>query len=82
LTLDTMHIFLCGLSTYLLSWLTDALIPGQIPSWDVLNRAFQKHPQPKGEKIPLLERRDGSGERSAKRLRLTAAETMRVAICR
>ena len=35
-TIDVMHIFLCGISRYLFSWLTDILIPTQF-SWASLN---------------------------------------------
>ena len=37
-TLDVMHIFLCGMTRYLFSWLTDILIPLQF-SWAELNRS-------------------------------------------
>ena len=37
-TLDIMHIFLCGMTRYLFSWLTDILIPLQF-SWAELNQS-------------------------------------------
>ena len=41
-TIDTMHIFLCGISRYLLSWLTDELIPNAF-SWESLNKENKAH---------------------------------------
>ena len=73
-TIDGMHVFLCGLSRYLWSWVSDDLIPRQF-GWDDLNHRRKLTPLKTGHKVPHLKRKDGTnrGSTSAK---LTAAETL------
>ena len=57
-TIDVMHVFLCGLTRYLWSWVTDELIPRDF-SWEELNKENKKYPYKRGVRIPTLERSKG-----------------------
>ena len=78
--LDIMHLFLCSISRYLLSWVTDRLIPAQF-SWDDLNRQNRIYPYGKGARVPDLERSKGD-KRGSKSIHLNAAEMMHFALAR
>ena len=58
-TLDIMHMACCGMSRYLLSWLTDILVPTDF-SWDQLNVATRSYTFPPGVRIPRLEKTVGA----------------------
>lgn len=81
-TVDIMHIFLCGVSRYLLSFLTDILIPGEF-TWPVFTDACRKHPWKRGAKPPIPEpRAKGTGKRASKASKMTASEAMYFTLAR
>ena len=41
-TMDVMHIFFCGITRYLLSWVTDVIIPRDT-TWEAVNANKRKH---------------------------------------
>ena len=73
-TIDTTHIFLCGLSRYLLCWLLDDQIPGEF-SWDELNARKKAARFPQDKRVPDLVPTKGY-PRSSKHIHLTGAETL------
>jgi hypothetical protein len=73
-TLDIMHLSFCGMSRYLLSWLTDILIPAKF-SWAALNAAKNRHHFGAGVRVPDLVRSNNSARGSAS-LKLNAAAAM------
>ena len=73
-TLDTMHLAFCGMSRYLLSWLTDILIPTAF-SWEELNAAKNRHRFGAGVRVPDLKRSKKTTRGSAS-LKLNAAACM------
>ena len=79
-TIDIMHIFLCGWSRYLFSWVADELIPRDV-SWDDVNRKKHAHHFPRGVRIPELERSKGDN-RASTSFHLNAFEMMHVALAR
>ena len=79
-TIDVMHIFLCGLTRYILSWLTDRLIPLQF-SWEALNQRKNAHPWRRGQRVPDLERSKGD-TRGSTSIHLNAVECMHFALAR
>lgn len=80
-TVDIMHVFLCGISRYLLSFVTDIFIPADF-SWAALNARAQRHHMPKGSgKLPYMEPRT-KGKKSSHTMRMSAAETMYFALAR
>ena len=54
-TIDIMHVFFCGMTRYLISWLLDILIPHDF-TWAQLNEAKDAFPWGRGVRIPPLER--------------------------
>jgi hypothetical protein len=54
-TIDIMHVFFCGMTRYLLSWLLDLLIPRDF-TWEQLNAAKNAFPWGAGIRVPPLER--------------------------
>ena len=79
-TVDIMHVFFCGWTRYLLSFLFDLLIPAEF-SWAELNRRAQAHCMPKGVKLPLLEPRD-TGKKRSRTMKMNAAQTMYFTLAR
>jgi len=79
-TIDVMHVFFCGLTRYLFSWVTDALIPRDF-SWATLNAASRKYPYKRGVRMPTLERSKGDNRASCS-FHLNAAEMMAFALAR
>ena len=77
---DLMHAWLCGMSRYMLSWLTDVLIP-QFFSWNTLNGVKRAYPFGRNQKVPDLERTLGS-KRGSCSIHLTAGETMDFTLAR
>ena len=57
-TIDVMHVFFCGLTRYLLSWVTDEFIPRDF-SWVQLNAESRKYPYKRGVRVPALEKCKG-----------------------
>ena len=54
-TIDIMHVFFCGMTRYLLSWLLDILIPRDF-TWEQLNKAIKDYPWGAGIRVPPLEK--------------------------
>ena len=54
-TIDIMHVFFCGMTRYLLSWLLDLLIPRDF-TWGQLNAAIKNYPWGAGVRVPPLEK--------------------------
>ena len=79
-TIDIMHVFWCGLTRYLFSWVTDDIVPACM-SWDELNSAKRKHPWLQGQKVPDLERSKGDTRGSCS-THLNAAEMMHFTLAR
>ena len=79
-TLDIMHLFFCGMSRYLISWLTDIFIPSEF-SWDELNAATRAYTFPPGVQIPRLEATKGT-PRGSKTIHLNAFATMHFTLAR
>ena len=79
-TIDVMHVFFCGLTRYLLSWVTDELIPRDF-SWDDLNKRKNDFPFKRGVRVPNLERSKGDARCSCS-IHLNAAEMMAFALAR
>ena len=79
-TIDVMHVFFCGLTRYLLSWVTDELIPRDF-SWDDLNKRKNDYPFKRGVRVPNLERSKGDARCSCS-IHLNAAEMMAFALAR
>ena len=82
-TTDIMHVFLCGKTRYLLSWVTDELIPRDF-SWAELNSSLDKYiskEAPKGTRITHLERSKGD-KRGSCSIHLNAAEMMAFKVAR
>ena len=79
-TLDIMHLFFCGMSRYLISWLTDIFIPSEF-SWDELNAATRAYTFPPGVRIPRLEATKGT-PRGSKSIHLTGFATMHFTLAR
>ena len=77
---DIMHLYLCGMSRYLLSWVTDILIP-QYFTWKTLNVPKCAYPFGREQKVPDLERTLGSNRGSCS-IHLTAGETMDFTLAR
>jgi hypothetical protein len=71
-TIDVMHVYLCGWSRYLVSWVTDAFIPRDF-SWDQLNKV--KRALLPLKRVPDLERSKGDS-RGSLSIHLNAAQTM------
>ena len=79
-TIDIMHVFFCGLSRYLFSWMTDELIPRDF-SWAELNAASRKYPYKRGVRVPTLEKSKGDNRASCS-THLNGAEMMAFALAR
>ena len=79
-TIDVMHVFFCGLTRYLFSWVTDELIPRDF-SWAELNAKSRKYPYKRGVRVPTLERSKGDTRASCS-THLNAAEMMAFALAR
>ena len=79
-TVDVMHLFGCGLTRYLFSWVTDDLIPRDF-TWDQLNAANKKYRYKRGVKVATLERSKGD-KRGSCSTHLNAAEMMAFAVAR
>ena len=82
-TTDIMHVYLCGKSRYLLSWVTDEFIPRDF-TWAELNSrldAYLSKEAPKGTRIPHLERSKGDTRGSCS-IHLNAAEMMAFTVAR
>ena len=81
-TIDIMHIFLCGVSRYLFSFVTDVLVPLEF-NWPELQDRCRKHHYKRGIKPPVPEPRvTGQGKRASKATKMTAAETMYFTLAR
>lgn len=79
---DIMHIFLCGVSRYLLSFLTDILIPLEF-SWVQLQAAARSHRYKRGVKPPVPEPRvKSSGPKKSRATKMNAADTMHFTLSR
>jgi hypothetical protein len=79
-SLDIMHLAFCGMSRYMLSWLTDILIPDDF-SWATLNAAKRAHKFPKNVHIPSLERSQ-KDRRASGALRLNGNAAMHFTLAR
>ena len=79
-TIDIMHVFLCGLTRYLLSWVTDHFIPASF-EWADLNREKNKYKWLRGQRVPDLERSKGDA-RGCTSMHLSASETLHFALAR
>ena len=73
-TVDIMHVFLCGLSRYILSWWFDIAVPAFF-TYAALNAKTRAHRFKKGVKIPAFYPRL-DGKRSSKSAKLNAEQTM------
>ena len=79
-TIDVMHVNYCGLTRYLLSWMTDEYIPRDF-SWAQLNAEKKRYAFKRGVRVPDLERTKGDTRGSCS-IHLTGAEAMAFAIAR
>jgi len=79
-TLDIMHMACCGMSRYLISWLTDILIPIDF-SWDQLNMATRSYTFPPGVRVRRLEKTVGT-PRASKSIHLNGSETLHFTLAR
>jgi len=79
-TIDVMHVFFCGATRYLLSWVTDEIIPRDF-TWAQLNAAKRAFPWRRNQRVPDLERSKGD-KRASCSIHLNAAEMMDFAIAR
>ena len=73
-TVDIMHVFFCGMTRYLISWLFDILIPRDF-TWAQLNEAKDAFQWGRGVRVSTLERSKGD-KRASCSLHLNAAEMM------
>ena len=71
---DIMHVYFCGSTRYLFSWLTDELIPRDF-SWDELNKRKNQFPFKRSVRVPDLARSKGD-KRASTSIHLNAAEMM------
>ena len=79
-TIDIMHVFLCGWTRYLFSFVTDSLIPSEF-SWDDLNKNKRAYSWKRNVRVPDLEYSLGS-TRGSKSIHLNAGEMMHFALAR
>lgn len=77
-TVDIMHVNACGMTRYLLSWLTDEQIPAEY-SWHELNQRKNMHRFKRGRRVPNLERTKGS-PRGSKSIHLNAGQMLDFAL--
>ena len=77
-TIDVTHIFLCGLTRYILCWLLDDLIPKDF-TWEQLNAKKKAARFPHDKRVPDLAATKGY-PRSSKHMHLTGAETLHFAL--
>ena len=79
-TIDIMHVWFCGGSRYLFSWVSDHFIPEQF-SWAQLNAAVRSHPWLRGQRIPDLHQTKGDSRGSCS-IHLNATQMMHFALAR
>jgi hypothetical protein len=73
-SVDIMHVFSCGLSRYMLSWLTDVLCPG-VFTFSQLNRSKDEYVARVGGRIPDLQKANGTARGSCS-VKLNASAAM------
>ena len=78
--IDMMHVMMCGMTRYLLSWLTDLFIP-HVFTWEMLDARKRAYKFGRGRRVPKLKRTQGS-PRDQKQIHLTGGEAMDFALAR
>jgi hypothetical protein len=77
-TVDIMHVFVCGITRHLILWVTDIFIPTDF-SWCQLNASKNVSRYARAKHVPDLEPTIGS-PRSQKSIHLSGADTLHFAV--
>ena len=77
-TVDIMHVFVCGITRHLILWVTDMFIPADF-SWSELNASKNVSTYARAKHVPDLEPTIGS-PRSQKSIHLSGADTLHFAV--
>ena len=79
-TVDIMHIFICGMTKYMLMFTLDELIPAEF-TWSQFNERLRAHKYPHNFKPPWMAART-QGKKSSHTAKLNATQTMYIALAR
>ena len=77
-TVDIMHVFVCGITRHLILWITDIFIPADF-SWSELNASKNASRYARAKHVPDLEPTIGT-PRSQKVIHLSGADTLHFAV--